>query len=150
MNKTHAENAMIKQLAHINFYTDRSKDMIDFYIDKLEMKIKFTLDDHQGKAFGWYVDCGQNTFIEIFDQVAAIQFWGGQVTELNQGNQYRHLCFEVNELADFTRRLAAKGVEVTPITVGMDHSNQTWIHDPDGNAIELMEYTPESLQIRKS
>jgi hypothetical protein len=29
----------------------------------------------------------------------------------------------------------------------MDNSRQAWIDDPDGNAIELMEYGPSSLQL---
>jgi hypothetical protein len=30
----------------------------------------------------------------------------------------------------------------------MDNSMQAWIKDPDGNDIELMEYTPTSFQTR--
>jgi hypothetical protein len=39
-------------------------------------------------------------------------------------------------------------VDVTEITMGMDHARQAWITDPDGNQIELMEYGPTSLQLR--
>jgi len=31
--------------------------------------------------------------------------------------------------------------------MGMDNSRQAWVMDPDGNAIELMEYGPSSLQL---
>jgi hypothetical protein len=44
--------------------------------------------------------------------------------------------------------LEAKGLLVTKITMGMDNSKQCWVKDPDGNDIELMEYTPESYQLR--
>jgi hypothetical protein len=30
--------------------------------------------------------------------------------------------------------------------MGVDNSRQAWIKDPDGNDIELMEYTDRSLQ----
>jgi hypothetical protein len=45
--------------------------------------------------------------------------------------------------------LIARGIAVTEIAVGMDGSKQCWIKDPDSNSIELMEYTPSSLQIQK-
>ena len=138
---------MIKQLAHVNFFSDRCEEILDFYVNKLGLEIKFTLDDERGIPFGWYVDCGQRTFIEIFDQKRAIRKWGGQVVKLEPGNRYRHLCFEVEDLAGFKKNLEDTGVSVTPIKVGMDNSNQAWIKDPDGNAIELMEYAPTSFQL---
>ena len=45
-------------------------------------------------------------------------------------------------------RLAGRGVEVVRIKTGMDGSRQGWIEDPDGNAIELMQYVETSLQLR--
>ncbi len=88
------------------------------------------------------------TFIEIFDQRGAVKQWGGQVGELTRGSLYKHLCFEVENLEELAARLAAQGLHVTPITIGMDNSKQCWIKDPDGNDIELMEYTSQSYQIK--
>jgi hypothetical protein len=42
--------------------------------------------------------------------------------------------------------LAAAGVEATPPKLGCDRSWQTWIRDPDGNRVELHQYTAESSQ----
>lgn len=137
---------MIKQLAHLNFFSNQAPEMLDFYTNKLGLKIKFTLDHADGTPFGWYVDCGNQTFLEIFDQQGAVKQWGGEVTELRKGNQYRHLCFEVQGIEGYRSDLIQKGVSVTEIKVGMDRSKQAWVNDPDGNAIELMEYTPESAQ----
>ena len=139
---------MIKQLAHLNFFSDQAPKLLDFYVDQLGLKVKFTLDHEDGTPFGWYVDCGNSTFIEIFDQKGAARQWSFQAVELKKGNQYRHLCFEVADLEGYRQGLEAKGLAVTKITVGMDHSKQCWIKDPDGNDIELMEYTPESYQLR--
>jgi catechol 2,3-dioxygenase-like lactoylglutathione lyase family enzyme len=146
--KSHAERLnMIKQLGHINFFSDQVKALLDFYINKLGLTINFTLNDDQGQPFGWYVACGHRTFIEIFDQAGAVKKWGGQVAELQRGSQYRHLCFEVTDIAGYREKLIARGVSVSPVKTGMDRSLQAWTADPDGNAIELMEYTPESRQI---
>jgi len=53
-------------------------------------------------------------------------------------------------LDEFCKELKIKDVEVTEISMGMDNSRQAWITDPDGNAIELMEYGPFSLQLTGS
>jgi lactoylglutathione lyase len=65
----------------------------------------------------------------------------------NESTHYNHFCFEVTGLEQYVARLEAKGVKVIPIKVGMDHSKQAWINDPDGNRIELMAYTPKSMQL---
>jgi catechol 2,3-dioxygenase-like lactoylglutathione lyase family enzyme len=139
---------MITQLAHINFFSDKPEEMIDFYIHKLGLKIAFTLDNDKGVPFGWYVECGKMTFIEIFNQAGAVRQWGGRVAALEHGSRYRHLCFDVKDLAAYRDLLIGRGVNITPITIGMDNSKQAWIKDPDGNDIELMEYTPTSFQMR--
>ncbi len=135
---------MIKQLAHINFFSDQAQELLAFYVDQLGLTVKFTLNHDDGTTFGWYVDCGNSTFIEIFDQQGAVRQWGGQVAELKKGNLYRHLCFEVTDIEGYRKRLIERGLAVTAIIVGMDHSKQAWIKDPDGNELELMEYTSES------
>ena len=139
---------MITQLAHINLFSDRHEEMVDFYTQKLGLKIAFTLDNNEGVPFGWYVECGKMTFIEIFNQAGAVRQWGGRVVALKHGSKYRHLCFEVKDLAAYSDLLIERGVNITSITVGMDNSKQAWIKDPDGNDIELMEYTPTSFQVR--
>jgi len=137
---------MITQLAHINLFSDQPEEMIDFYVHKLGLKIAFTLDNDKNVPFGWYIECGKMTFVEIFDQAGAVRQWGGSVAPLQHGSKYRHVCFEVEDLAAYRGLLLERGIDVTPITVGMDNSKQAWVKDPDGNDIELMEYTPTSFQ----
>lgn len=138
---------MIRKLAHINFVTNDLEKIIDFYVNKLGMKVKFTLDNQEGKPFGYYFACGDTTFLEFFDQAMAAEVWGGKVEQLNIGTRYKHFCLEVTGLEEFCAMLKNKGVPVTDITMGMDNSRQAWITDPDGNAIELMEYGPASMQL---
>jgi catechol 2,3-dioxygenase-like lactoylglutathione lyase family enzyme len=138
---------MIRQLAHINFFTNDLERIIDFYVNKLGMKIKFTLKNKENQVFGYYFECGQTTFLEFFDQVLAIKQWGGQVAELTGGTRYKHFCLEVTGLDEYCQKLRSLGVAVTEPKTEMDNSRQAWITDPDGNAIELMEYGPHSLQL---
>ena len=138
---------MIRQLAHLNFVTNDLSKIIDFYVNKLGMKIKFTLDNRHGQPFGYYFECGNSTFLEFFDQTMAAEVWGGNVTELTGGTRYKHFCLEVTGLDEFCKELKNRGVPVSDISMGMDNSRQAWISDPDGNQIELMEYGYASLQL---
>jgi catechol 2,3-dioxygenase-like lactoylglutathione lyase family enzyme len=139
---------MIRQLAHLNFFTNDLSKIIDFYVNQLGMNVKFTLNNKQGKPFGYYFGCGNTTFLEFFDQAMAAEVWGGNVAaELTTGTRYKHFCLEVTGLDEYCKTLKSKGVPVSEISMGMDHSRQAWIADPDGNAIELMEYGPSSLQL---
>ena len=138
---------MIRQLAHLNFVTNDLSKIIDFYVNKLGMKVKFTLNNKEEKPFGYYFECGNSSFLEFFDQAMAAEVWGGKVEGLTTGTRYKHFCLEVTGLDEFRKELKSKGVEVSKISMGMDNSRQAWIADPDGNQIELMEYGPSSLQL---
>ncbi|HET6594099.1 MAG TPA: VOC family protein [Anaerolineales bacterium] len=138
---------MIRKLAHLNFVTNDLEKIIDFYVNKLGMKVKFTLDNKEGKPFGYYFACGDTTFLEFFDHAMAAEVWGGTVETLMNGTRYKHFCLEVTGLDEFCKMLKDKDVEVSEIKLGMDNSRQAWITDPDGNSIELMEYGYSSMQL---
>jgi len=138
---------MIRQLAHLNFVTNDLSRIIDFYVNKLGLQVRFTLNNKRDQPFGYYFGCGNTTFLEFFDQAMANEVWGGQRAELTSGTRYRHFCLEVTGLDEFCAGLKSKGVEVSAISMGMDNSRQAWIADPDGNQIELMEYGPLSSQL---
>lgn len=141
---------MIKQLAHVCFFSDNPEALLSFYQDVMEFPIRFDMKLIDGRPFGWYLDTGNRTFVEIFDQRGAVSQWGGEVVALkeNANNRYKHLCFEVESLESFRQSLLDKGIDVGPITKGIDNSFQCWTKDPDGNTIELMEYTADSMQFK--
>jgi lactoylglutathione lyase len=132
---------MIRQLAHLNFVTNDLSRIIDFYVNKLGMNVKFALNNQQGQPFGYYFGCGNTTFLEFFDQAMAAEVWGGNVEELTSGTQYKHFCLEVTGLDEYCQTLKSRGVMVSEVSMGMDNSRQAWIADPDGNKIEFMECT---------
>jgi catechol 2,3-dioxygenase-like lactoylglutathione lyase family enzyme len=138
----------MKQLAHICLYTQQPEAMLDFYRKKLDLPLQFSMQNDSGEEFGWYVALGNVTFIEIFDAPKAAKQWGGSVPDLSVTGRVRHFCIQVEDLGAEQQRLAKRGVEVARIKTGMDGSRQGWIEDPDGNAIELMQYVETSLQLR--
>ncbi len=137
---------MIKQLAHLCMNTENFEPMISFYRDTLGLKVAFTLDAPDGEPFGYYFACGETTFIELFDKERSGKIWGGS-GDIIRGTNISHLCFQVEDIHGYRDILMGHGVSVTDIATGMDRSMQCWIKDPDGNAIELMEYTSTSMQI---
>jgi catechol 2,3-dioxygenase-like lactoylglutathione lyase family enzyme len=138
----------MKQLAHVCLYTLDPEKMLDFYCRGLDLPVKFSMKNDAGEEFGWYLELGNLTFIELFDAEKAAKQWGGTVPDLSQVGRARHICIQVEDLVAEKEALAARGVEVVRLKTGMDGSLQGWISDPDGNAIELMQYTPESRQLR--
>lgn len=140
---------MIVRLAHLCFRTSRFAEMTEFYGKTLELVEQFTLNLPDGRVFGRYFALGETSFLEIFDQAGATEMWGGDTGEprVLPGSTYQHFCLQVTALDALRDRLVGKGLSVTPVTLGMDNSRQAWIKDPDGNDIELMEYTDKSLQI---
>jgi catechol 2,3-dioxygenase-like lactoylglutathione lyase family enzyme len=123
--------------------------MVDFYSKNLGLPVKFSFTNKDGEVFGHYLDCGDSSFIEIFDRVLKIKQWGGKLEPLSYGTQQNHFCLEVTGLRDFKAALESKGMKLSDIQQGMDHSLQSWTSDPDGNPIEFMEYTAQSLQIQR-
>ncbi len=138
---------MIRRLAHVCLITNDLERLVAFYRDGLGLAVKFRFAAADGAIFGAYVEAGDSTFVEFFDQHLAARQWGGDTGPLVEGNRYAHLCLEVTGLADLRAALLDRGVSVGEIRSGLDHSLQAWLADPDGNRIELMEYTHRSAQL---
>lgn len=138
---------MIRRLAHLCLTTNNLDAIIAFYRDHLGLEVKFRFAAADNAIFGAYIAIGDSTFVEFFDQHLAAKQWGGDPTPLVAGNRYGHLCFEVTGLADYRKTLLLRGVDVGEIRTGLDGSLQAWLADPDGNRIELMEYTHASAQL---
>ena len=128
--------------------TDDLPRLLHFYTQRLGFSIKFPFINQDEEIFGYYLECGDSTFIEIFDRVLRHKQWDCGLEELRDGGRLNHFCFEVTGLHDFRAALESKGLLLTPIKTGMDRSLQSWTSDPDGNPIELMEYTSQSRQLQ--
>lgn len=139
---------MIRRLAHASFITDDLPRFAEFYGKKLGLPVKIVFRNKENQVFGYYFDCGDTSFIEVFDRVLKMKQWGGELGLLRQGNQYAHLALEVTGLGELKSKLEACGVKVGDIYEGMDGVLTAWTGDPDGNTIELMEYTSRSWQLR--
>jgi len=129
---------MIKGIAHTCYTVKDLKRAIGFYCDVLRLKQAFDFRDEKGRLYGVYIYVGGRNFIELFE---------GEVADLKEtGSSYRHLCLEVDDTEATVKGLRSQGIEVSDPKMGGDGSWQAWLADPDGNKIELHQYTMESKQ----
>ena len=98
-----------------------------------------------GKKFIQYIKLGNGSFLELFNPTPATNMESGGPNYDNLG--YVHMSLVVDDIPAWEKNLRAQGVTIdSEIQLGPDHTYTMWIRDPDGNRIELMQYTPESLQ----
>lgn len=128
---------MITGMAHACFTVSDLDQSIHFYQDLLGLKPAFDFRREDGTRFGLYLHLGGRSFIELFQ---------GQLGDRVEGQSYRHICLEVDDIESTVATLRERGVEVSDPKLGGDQSWQAWITDPDGNRIELHAYTDASWQ----
>ncbi|HUT19546.1 MAG TPA: VOC family protein [Anaerolineae bacterium] len=128
---------MITGIAHTCYTVSDLERSIAFYRDGLGLEPAFDFTNAEGRRFGLYLHAGGRNFIELFE---------GQLGERAEGQSFRHVCLEVDDIEATVTALRERGVEVSDPKLGNDQSWQAWIADPDGNRFELHQYTPESWQ----
>lgn len=126
----------VKQVAHVCIFAKDLAETRDFYQDVLGMPIKFNFN-RKGEWFGFYLDAGGRSNVEVFQKPEA---------SYGPENQINHLCLEVENLDEAVAHIKAQGVAVTDKKFACDDTWQAWITDPNGVRIELFEYTPKSAQ----
>jgi len=127
---------VVTQLAHICLGSTDLKKTERFYCDGLGLKkhFKFLRD---GREFGFYLEVGRQTYIEVFEQ---------QPVTPAEAAPIKHLCLLVTGMDEVIARARAHHYAVTDKKLGADQSWQCWLTDPDGTRIELHEYTSGSSQ----
>ena len=163
----------IKAISHLGFNCKDLDKSIAFYRDIMGCTEKFAMtygdladnlaEDYakQGKKEPFYVKAmrrfadtkwavymqwTENSFIELFYLMGAHKRRIPGKKDLN----YTHYSLEVDDIRGFRQQIIDKGAAEyldSEITIGVDHTLQFWMHDPDGNPFEIMEYTPTSMQL---
>ncbi|TKB16955.1 MAG: VOC family protein [Mesorhizobium sp.] len=126
----------VKQLAHVCIFANDLEATRRFYRDVLCMDTRFNFL-RDGKIFGFYLDCGGRSHVEVFEKSEA---------SYSERNQINHFCLEVEDIDVAIAHIRSKGVEVTPKKLACDDTWQAWVKDPNGVKIELFEYTAKSAQ----
>ena len=163
----------IKAISHLGFNCKGLEKSIAFYRDIMGCAEKFTLTYGdiadslekdslaQGKKppfflkamrrftntkWSVYMQWNDESFIELFYAMNAKKRRIPGQRDLN----YTHYSLEVEDIKAYRQEIIARGGAQhldTEISMGMDNTWQFWMHDPDGNKFEVMEYTPQSYQV---
>ena len=144
---------MIRQLAHLCLKTSQLERMTEFYRDALGATVRFRYLNQAGQPIGCYFAFGESTFLEVFDHADAHRRSNSPqpLQPLEEPRdpwlmRYNHFCLQVEGLDEYVALIESRGATVTGRKTGNDRSRQAWVKDPDGNLIELQEYTPQSRQ----
>lgn len=160
---------MIKSISHLGFDVNNMEEMLKFYCEGLGMKIKYYITfkdayEYIRENFGeekepeflaylknmgdkkWhvYLEMAENQFLEFFYQYKA----KCQMDDLKKYYGYQHFSIQVDDIKETYQTLIDRGITPdTEIRRGPDYTYQFWLTDPDGNSLEMMEYTEKSLQV---
>ncbi len=135
---------LITGIAHVAYAVSDLDRTLDFYCRGLGLREAFRLYDDNGQTRIVYVQVRDLDFIEFFPRRPGMP----SGTEARPGAaSFRHLSLAVDDMQATVRELAARGIhtEKEPIR-GKDLNWQSWIVDPDGNRIELMQIAADSPQ----
>lgn len=155
-----------EHLAHVAFNIHDMEKALRFYCEGLGLEHAYTVtfDDMVvrlredgaseeviqriqpmiGKPWHVYLKIAEGQFLELFYTYKDEPVF----TDMAGKCGYQHLCLEVEDIHQAWKELVSKGVEPTSaIRRGIDRSYQFWIADPDGNRIEIMQYTKDSHQL---
>lgn len=133
---------MIKGIGHLAFEVKDMDKSMDFYCNALGLKKAFDLRDEKGNPFIQYLKVSENQFIELF-------YAKVDKEKANGDRSYSHMCLEVDDIYKTVESIRSKGVHIDSEPVrGKDLNYQSWIRDPDGNRIELMQMDPDSPQAK--
>jgi lactoylglutathione lyase len=122
----------------------RVKDIdrtLDFYVGKLGFKEMFRLE-REGKLWLMYLRITDTQYLEVFPEGQ-----GDRAPE-REVVGYNHMCLEVPDIEQTVRELEALGIPlIRPKIKAIDGNWQTWIEDPDGHRIELMQMAKDGMQL---
>ena len=129
-----------KGIAHTAYAVSDMKASLEFYVEKLGFTHAFSLSKPDtGEKWIEYLRVAPGQFVELFYAEG----------EIGKNSSYRHLCLETADAYATAKELEARGVKIDVYPKqGSDKNIQCWIHDPDGNPVEIMQISPESPQAK--
>ncbi len=132
---------MVKKIGHGAIRARDAEKTAAFYKDILGFREAFRMYREDGSLSTVYLYVGEGGFLEIFE---------GGTEERPVGSDtigYCHVCYETDDIEGAYQKVRELGAPIdVPLRTGMAKCLLFYTHDPDGNAVELMQLPPESLQ----
>lgn len=138
----------ILKIAHAGFKVKNMEESLKFYCDGLGFTHKFTLYRDEKDSLPWieYLEIDDNQFVELFYSYEERK----EHPNLRDYYSIHHIALVVDDIQEAFKQFKEKGMNIKGEPVlGPDHTWQVWVVDPDGNEIEIMEYTNLSFQLVK-
>jgi lactoylglutathione lyase len=130
----------VTSLAHVAIRVKDVGRTLDFYVRKLGFVEMLRLD-RDGKLWLLYLRITDDQYLEVFPEGTGERAAERDVVGFN------HICLQVPDIEQTVVELATLGIElIRPKIKAADGNWQTWIEDPDGHRIELMQMDPDCLQ----
>ncbi|MDP6116403.1 MAG: VOC family protein [Planctomycetota bacterium] len=152
---------MLEQIDHVNFVVEDMEGMSAFYCDLLGLEItkEVTISGDWVERVvglkgveGWvrYLDLPNGPRVELIKYRSPK---GARPADLDKPNTHglRHLAFRVKDIDAIGARLAERGLEFHSEVQAVPDAQVTYkggvrkrlvyFHDPEGNLLELCEYT---------
>ncbi len=122
------------RINHVGIFAKDWDETINFYTKTLGFKEAFTFKDKDGNVTTSYVQMNKENFLEI----------ARATPERPAG--LNHLGIWVDDIKATVAALRKRGVKVNDARAGNSGAPLTNVVDPNGIRLELLEFTPESLQ----
>jgi catechol 2,3-dioxygenase-like lactoylglutathione lyase family enzyme len=123
------------QLNHVGMYVKNMDASLDFYTKTMGFRETYLFKDEQGKPAMAFIQVSRETFIELMP------------ADADHPAGFSHAGFQVDNETATIDTLRHKGVKVEDAHPGLRmKALSTDVLDPDGLRLELLEFTPDSLQ----
>lgn len=130
----------VTSIGHVAIRVKDIDRSLDFYVNRLGFREMMRFD-RDGRLWIVYLRISDEQFLEIFPDGT------GERAPEREPVGYNHMCLTVPDIEQTVRELEAMGVPmIRPKVKQIDNNWQTWIEDPDGHRIELMEMAADSKQ----
>ena len=132
----------VSAITHVAIRVKDIDRTLDFYINKLGFSELLRLD-RDGRLWLVYLRMTDDQYLEVFPAGQ-----GGDAPGADAVG-YNHMCLAVPSIDQSVRELEAAGIPLfRPKVQGADGNWQTWIVDPDGHRIEMMEMAADGMQAK--
>lgn len=142
-------------ITHVAIKVQDIDRQLNFYTRVMGFDQMFRLNNEDGSLFLVYLRINDRQYLELFPDAT------GDATPTPDARGYQHICLDVIDLQSTVEMLRSRGARMclwredqsgiyevygTGITMGRDGNRQSWLKDPEGNRIELMELALGGLQ----
>lgn len=122
------------RLNHVGIYTKDFDASLRFYKQVVGLREAFTIRSKEGKVVFTYLHINRDTFLELTPATP------------DHAPGLSHIGIWPEDFDGRVAALRQRGAKVDDPRIGSSKARITNVLDPDGVAVEFLEYTPGSLQ----